>query len=114
MLPLLFALACSDPPTPLPPSAVEPTLAHGRMVRIGTVQGFLARPTVPPRTPQVQLLLVTGQDETTRAAAIERAGSGRTVLAIDPTVPTDEAEQYLLDLSGADTVPRECLRPACP
>ncbi len=116
MLLLLTALACTSPaPTPLPPSKAPSLAAEGRMVRAGTVQGFLAQPRTKTTRPLPGILiLIPEHSEATRADATSRATTGARVLAIDPTVSTPAATDYLRGMSTTAEIETVCLRAACP
>ena len=115
MLLLLTALACTEPATPLPPSKAPSRLAEGRMVRAGAVQGFLAQPRAAGSRPlQAILILIPAHSEATRTDATRRATSGAMALAIDPTVSTQAATEYLRGMPSTVEVETICLRTACP
>lgn len=115
MITLLLALACSEQPAVLPPSALpdrKPPVA--RMVRAGDVQGFLARPAELPGALPGHLVLVDILDDATRDAARSRADAGAVVLVVGPDIDPAAAETYLAGMPSTGAVTVDCQRASCP
>jgi hypothetical protein len=105
LLPLLWA--CAQEPVALPPSALPPMRARGRMVKSGRVRGYL----VPDdRSSTATLWAVDVLDDDARAAA--EALGGR-VLLVGPGVDLDAAGAYLEGTEGAPRLTLRCERHDC-
>jgi len=113
---LYLLLACTDPqPVPLPPRTLTAATSRGRMVRIGDVQGFLARPQgADDPAPTAVLQLITTLDPSSRERATAKADQGLIVLAVPHTVPTDAAAAYLKGMPPVQEIVTECYRTSCP
>ena len=108
-----LTMGCSEP-VPLPRSALPAPAPEARMVRSGTVQGYLAQPAQgEPQSERAILMLVETSDAANRELARESAQKGSTVLLTE-AVETTDAKSYLGGLDGVEGVTVVCHRPTCP
>ncbi len=112
---LLGLLACGQPdPMPLPqPVRAGPTV-EARMVRMGAVTGWLARPlAAPPGAKPGTLVLVEAIDDQHKQAARGLAEAGRVVLVVDAAVDAAAAHAYLAGMPDVGSVEQRCERADC-
>lgn len=115
LLALALLLGCArEPALPLPePRRAEPTV-QARMVRMGSVEGWIARPVAPAETPRPgQLLLVEALDPASKLEASRLAELGSVVLVVAPEISTQAATAYLAGMPDVHAVQTRCLRSAC-
>jgi len=112
---LALVLGCSQaPPAALPPPLHHAATSSGRMVRLGAVQGFVARPLAAGTGRSGTLLLVDALGAASQAAATALAEQGGVALAVAPPVDEAQARVYLAGMPDVATVTVRCLRATCP
>ena len=112
MIMLAIWLGCADP-VALPPPKQTLNTTIGRVVQVGTVKGYIARPATG--TPHAAvLLLVEKDDPNSHKAADEHAEAGSVTLAIEPSVSSADAHAYLSTIPNIQSVQTQCHRSHCP
>lgn len=115
LLALFLLLGCRpEAPAELPPPARSQPTASGRMVRAGSVRGYIARPVADGSGRTGTLVLVDAHDDDSRAVAMALAEQGGVALAIDAGTELGAARTYLDGMADVGRVVVQCKRASCP
>ncbi len=113
LLALLLCCATQDPAA-LPPAVLPPADVQARMVAMGEVRGFLARPLPrPDEQHRAELVLVDDIDDAVRDSLTAEAGGGVVVLAIVQAQAPAAAAAYLAGMPDVVEVVQRCERLDC-
>jgi hypothetical protein len=105
-------LLCScDSPIPLPPTVRHHERTNGQMVKLGELEGYLARP-LGTDAHEALLMRVEQIDPSTRASVVDNPKVTVFMITLDQDVST--ARQYLQGLDGVTSVRTLCKAVECP
>jgi hypothetical protein len=109
---LIPALLACTTAQPLPETRLSGTQVTARMMQVGGLQGFLARPdSASDQT--ADLLLIEAHRQESASSTVGHAEAGRISLAITPATSLSAARDYLTGLAGINEVEVHCHRTQC-